>query len=374
MLLERKAAIGETQARTGTARATAQPARRTAEAGSPTPRGASSLGRQLDSGEIREDRVPGNVLTWPVDDLTDSQRQRLTELVDSWWPDRPLPELIRKTTTGVDFNNGALAAVCAGAALDLTLSDERWLDVLATAGAMFLQPDVVGWLHRQYRPELDERAAGIIRASDDEWHLYYAIGAFASLSEVVARAFVERLTIVRDAHRFAALVQTLVSAGHRELLGELDQTDLDDGQRQVLLEAQAAAGDAAAQLALVGQARENVRTGQPSPPLRFAHSVTDERLVAPLAELLGLLGPSGSARDELQRSVVQALAATRSVTALRAYDRLMEQRSFESAFFWYPRTELARSMARQSVLQRLPELVADVPAVVEEHGWHPDAA
>jgi hypothetical protein len=172
----------------------------------------------------------------------------------------------------------------------------------------------------------------------------------------------------------AALVQTLVSAGHRELLAELDRAELEREQRQALLEAEAAAGDADAQLALVQQALEIVRASRPSQPLRFAHSVTDERLVAPLSELLGLLGASGGARDELQRSVIQALAATRSVTALRAYDRLLELRSFDSAFFWYPRTELARSMARQQVLVRLPERAAELPAVVEQHGWRPDSA
>ena len=225
-------------------------------------------------------------------------------------------------------------AATAGAALDLPLCDERWLDLLSTPGAMFLQPDVVGWLHRQYRPGLDERAAATIRASDDDWHLYYAIGAFAMLSEEVARAFIN------------------------------------NDQRHALSEAQADAGDADAQLALVDKALGNQRSGERSPPLRFAHAVADVRLVEPLSELLGLLGPSGGgASDDLQRSVVQALAATRSVVALRAYDRLMENGSFESAFFWYPRIELAQGMAREQVLGRLPERVAEVPTVLEEHGW-----
>ena len=370
MLMDRKAARAEAQAAARTAPAATTPATPAARRAAPPREAPSSLGRQLDDGEIREDRVPRTVLAWKVDDLTEAQRQRLAELVEAWWPGQPLSELIRKTGTGVDVNNGALAAVCAGAALDLPLCDERWLDLLSTPGAMFLQPDVVGWLHRQYRPGLDERAAATIRASDDDWHLYYAIGAFAMLSEEVARAFIERMHVVDDPLRFSALAQTLVSAGYRALLSELEPTQLNNDQRHALSEAQADAGDADAQLALVDKALGNQRSGERSPPLRFAHAVADVRLVEPLSELLGLLGPSGGgASDDLQRSVVQALAATRSVVALRAYDRLMENGSFESAFFWYPRIELAQGMAREQVLGRLPERVAEVPTVLEEHGW-----
>jgi hypothetical protein len=372
MLLERKAARAQGRGGATTGQAARQATARGGPPAAPTEEASATLGRQLDDGEIREDRVPQNLLSWPVEDLTAPQRERLAELVETWWPERPLPEVIRKTAAGVEFDNGALAAVCAGAALDLRLSDERWLDVLSAAGAMYQQPEVVSWLHRQHRVELDERGAEVIRASDDDWHLYYAIGAFASLNAVVALAFVERLPVVEDPHRFDALVQTLVSAGHRELLHTLDETQLGEARRHALLEALAAAGEVESQRPLIQEALQKTRNGEPSPPLRFAHAVTDEQLVEPLAELLGLLGPSsGGARDDLQRSVVQALAATRSVAALRAYDQLMADGSFDSAFFWYPRNELARTMAREQVLARLPQRVRDVPQVVEEQGWRP---
>jgi hypothetical protein len=332
---------------------------------------ASSLGRDLDERRVREDRVPDNPRVWPVENLTDGQRERLAELVQSWWPAQPLAEVVRHTGRSVEGNNGAVAAVCAAAALDLAVTDARWLDVFAAPGVMVLQPDTVGWLHRQYRPGVEEGAAAIIRAAHDEWHVYYAIGAFPVLQDAVARAFAERLHLVRDPLRFAHLLQTLVSAGHRELLGQFDESALDAAQRHALLEAKASAGDADAQLALVDEALAHVRDGVRGPPLRFSHAVTDERLIAPLAELLDLLGQSARVYDDLQRSAIQAMAASRSVTALRAYDRLMEADSPAAAFFWYPRAELAQTMATEAVLARLPEAVADVPAVVEGQGWHP---
>lgn len=317
--------------------------------------------------------MPPNPVPLKVDDLSDGQRRRLTELVAAWWPDRPLRELIRHTEPSVEFNNGAAAAVCAAAALDLPLSDERWLDVLAAPGVMVLQPETVGWLHRQYRPEVDERAAAIVRATNDEWHLYYAIGAFAVLQKAVARAFVARLHLVREPHRFAALLQTLVSAGHRDLLDQFDAARLDAAQRDAVLNAKATAGNVDAQLALVNDALANIRAGERGRSLSFSHAVTDERLVEPLADLLAVLGPSGGPQDDLQRSAVQALAATRSLAALRVYDRLMDDNSSDSAFFWYPRNELAQTKATEAVLARLPQPVAEVPAVVEAQGWRPDA-
>ena len=69
---------------------------------------------------------------------------------------------------------------------------------------------------------------------------------------------------------------------------------------------------------------------------------------------------------------MRALAGTRSLAALRAYDRLLEDPAPEAAFFWYPRQELAQAMATESVLARLPQTIAEVPAVVEKQGWDPD--
>ena len=333
----------------------------------------SSLGRQLDDGEIREDRVPRNVLHWPADGLTADQRDRLAELVEAWWPKAPLRERIVQTDGGVEYNHLALAAVCAGAALDVSLSDERWLDVFDTPGAMSLQREVVVWLRRQHRPTVDEGAAAIIRASSDSWHAYYAVDAFATLTDTVARAFVERIPSLVDRHRFASVVAKVASSGHGHLLNELDESRLDATQLAALREARARAGDLDSQLAIANETVERVRAGEDAPPLGFAANVRDERMVEPLAQLLGLLGPSGGTRDDLQRSVVQALAATRSPAAVRAYDHLMEDRSFEAAFFWYPRTELARLMATDRVLARLPQRVAELPSVVERHGWRPDA-
>lgn len=365
MLLERKAARARTGAGQHSTRTRRQANTARARPNSARARTPSMLGRQLDDGTIREDRVPQHTIAWQVEDLSEPQRRRLADLVEAWWPDRPLADVILATANGVQGSNEALAAVCASAALDLDLTDERWLNTLAAAGAMYLQPDIVGWLHRHYRPEMDELAAAIIRGTEDEWHVYYAIGAFAPLSETVACAFIDRLPIITDPYRIGWVAQTLISAGHAELLRVLDDAGLDPARRDSLLEVKADAGDVDAQLSLTNETLQKQRDGERSPPLRFAHAVTDARLVEPLADLLGLLGPSGGGTDDLQRSVVQALASTRSVTALRAYDRLIAHGSFAAAFFWYPRTELARAMARDQVLGRLPVRIADVPNVLD---------
>ena len=367
LLLERKA---DRAARAEEVRETGGTATRRAARPGGEP---SSLGRDLDEGRIGEDRVPNNPLVWPVEDLTGEQRERLTSLVDAWWPDRPLSELIQHAGGGIQSNNGAVAAVCAAAALDLPLSDERWLDVLAAPGVMILKPDTVTWLRRHHRPEVDERAASILRATEDEWHLHYAIGAFAPLARAVALAFIERLHIINDPLRFAAVLQSLVSAGYGELFDQFDDAVLDQPQRDAVLDAKAAAGDVDAQLTLVNEALANVQSGESGRPFAFADAVRDDRVVEPLRDLLALLGPSGGLRDDLQRSAVRALAATRSLSALRAYDRLLQDPSPDAAFFWYPRQELAQTMATETVLDRLPQAIAEVPAVVEEQGWNPDS-
>ena len=270
LLLERKAALAATAETPKVTVRAPRPGRGASDSAADVSANASSLGRALDDGSIREDSLPGNPIPWNVDDLTDAQRERLTALVDAWWPDRPLRDVIQHTGQGVQANNAAVAAVCAAAALDLPMSDERWLDVFATPGVMVLQPNTTAWLSRHFRPELDDRASAIIRATDDEWHLYYAISAIAELHEVVAEAFVERLYLISEPLRFGALLQTLISAGHRHLLDQFEDETLDAAQRAAVLEAKATAGDVDAQLALVADALAKVecRRAQPSPALR----------------------------------------------------------------------------------------------------------
>jgi SIR2-like domain len=343
----------------------AQPERHTATVKQRGTERATIVGCRLDDGTINEDRVPADPLHWPIDELTDGQRHRLTELVEAWWPNTPLHQAIRVTPTGVEGNNAAMAAVCAAAALDLPLTDDRWLEVLAAGGAMRLRPETVAWLHRQHRPAVDERAAALIADLDDEWHLYYLVGAFPELSEAAARAFTDRARLIEDPYRLDAVLRPVAQSGHGALLASLRGADLADEQRRVLLQALAAGGDVDAQIELVADAIERVNAGRAPDALSWYEAVRDDRVIDALGELLEVLGPSGGPRDELQRSVTAGLASSRSLRALRVYDRLMESDSFEAAFFWYPRQELARLLATEQVLLRLPPSLNETTRMLE---------
>lgn len=320
------------------------------------------LGQQLEDGSIGADRVPTDPQRLAVDGLSPQQREILAGLVDAWWPDQPLAAVVRSEGGRFTANNGALAAVAASVALDLDPGRERWLDVLAASGVLGSVAGVIPWLARHYQADYAAPAGEIVAASNDGWHLYYAVGAFPELVTPVAAAFAAKASLLTDIPRFAAILQALVEQDHAELLQGVGDPDLTPEQAQALREAQAAAGDVEAQLELLAALTAAVEAGERVAPIGFSAAVDDERVTEALGDLLRILGPRRATHDDLQRSVVRSLAAGRSISAVRVYDRLLEDDSFEAAFFYYPRTELARQLATDQVLSRLP---SDLGALAE---------
>jgi hypothetical protein len=93
----------------------------------------------------------------------------------------------------------------------------------------------------------------------------------------------------------------------------------------------------------------------------WAHAVRPE-VIDELAALLRQVAESGARdRSGIDRSLQTALAATRDERALEAYDTIIGDASLEgSSFFRYRRDELARQLASEAALARLPEKLADV--------------
>ena len=78
----------------------------------------------------------------------------------------------------------------------------------------------------------------------------------------------------------------------------------------------------------------------------------------------------GPYESELGRSLSAALAATHDEHALSLYDELIEGEGFiDGSFYRHQREDLARALAREHVLARLPDELAEVAGLLATHGY-----
>jgi GH15 family glucan-1,4-alpha-glucosidase len=93
-----------------------------------------------------------------------------------------------------------------------------------------------------------------------------------------------------------------------------------------------------------------------------------------LGELLNeLVTQENRPERHIERSVFSAIAATRDPRALSLYDGLIADRRIEgSGFYRYQRDELARRLAGEDALARLPQSLAEVAEWMIERGLTAD--
>lgn len=316
------------------------------------------LADALSRGLYGHGRPPRERQRWPVESLDESQREALSELVEAWWPQQAVRELVVATGSGWEVDPGALSVVLAAAAIAPPLSAERWTDIFGSGALTWPGGQVAEWLRETYTSDCRAEAVVIIRGIQDGRHLLLAATALGEIDSEVGDLLLERARSIADATYLGEVLRSVTTEGHIDAVRAALTSETDPLRQRVYQRVLAAHGDVDAQLALIdvliksAQATERMDRSL----LDWYAAAHDERLVEPLGELLALSGDAPNPTDDIQRAVRMALAATRSERVIEIYDRLaIDPDRPERAFQWYPREELARQLATEEVLGRLPE-------------------
>jgi hypothetical protein len=330
------------------------------------------LADALRRGLYTREMPPRDRQRWPVEMLDKAQREALEELVEVWWPQRPMRELIVATDRGWEVVESALSVVLAAAALNTPLSPERWADVFASGALTWPGGPIAEWLRHHYTRECQADALAVIESIRDGRHLLRAATALPDIDGTTAGVLLERVSHVSETAYLAELLKLIAGEGHADAVRDALTSESQPERQQAFWRVLAAHGDLDSQLALVGVLSESARAGEPMDGslLEWHAAAHDERLIDPLGELLALLEDAPDPMDVVQRSVRVALAATRSERALAVYDQLAQDPDRPArAFQWYPREELARDLATEQVLRRLPESPVELLELMQRLGF-----
>jgi hypothetical protein len=335
----------------------------------PTPRVTyeQRLRQALDAGDIDEDH-PEAAQHWPRE-VAQGHHDRLAELAEAWWPEQPLTIIDRWRSPHTDVERAA-AALSAAAATGLRISRERWLDAVCASEFLFdLAPGAYGWLARQYEPAWQTDVTSLASAAEDGRTLTRLIAALPNaLGEPIVAAIVQRLGQLTAGDGWNTVVGLLAERGFVESLRPLLDGNIEPGQRDVILEHLASAGDTEAQLHTLRRHIESAEANAPLGGLVWEQPIGDPSVVQLLGQLIERLPyrpspPGVSVRFGLDpRDAAEALLAqARSPEALAVYDRLAErepERNFDLA-----RRSKVRDLVTQQVKARLPDsldAIADI--------------
>ena len=254
------------------------------------------------------------------------------------------------------------AALAFATALDLPLAPDQWLEIFEAKAVFFWWP-ATEWL-RRHSEAIDEASVVAAFANlDTEFQVRQALNSLSSISDAVADAATTALIRINA-------IDSVFMLGEFRDRGQLDQLRrlrveaLAPEIRRAAQRELASAGDIEAQRTELRQMKEEVAAN----PGAYGHEGFDwaqaakPEVIDELAALLRQVAESGTAgRNGIHRSVQIALAATRDERALQAYDAIIDDTDLSgSSFFRYQRDELARQLARDDALARLPAQLAEI--------------
>ncbi len=312
-----------------------------------------ALARNLYSPE----RPPQNRTWWPVESLSDVQREQLSRLVKAWWPKQPICALVPGTSSAAAVDGSTFSIIVAAASLDFPLTEENWHDVFRSGLLPWGRPAIAAWLQRTYSASYLPRAIESVGDLPDLRFLAAAASALNLGNHEAAEAIMASFDRLPGIDAVADVLDPVLDAGRLDLGHTAYNAEPDAERKQSIGVALANRGHVDAQLDLLEILHHQATAGQliDKDLLAWESVASDERLVEPLGALLLALPDDYEIRDGTRHRIHRALASIGSDLALTVYDRVAATPNRpELAFEWYPRNELARSMATAQVLNRLP--------------------
>lgn len=361
---------GDEQApiRDGLARALAEEAEETTRRHEPIDWDTEAR-RRLDDPSATADDILTAAIRWRPETLDEHARERLASLVsEAWQTDDELRTLHGARRRSVWDHEVLLGAVNAAATLDLPLSEERWMALIAATAVLETQQTAFSWLRRQYRPQLDDAIVARVAALDHGMEISTVIAAVPKDAHRVLEAVVDRLNaITTDSGGWNNAVGLIGERGMRDALHRLLAGPRTPRQREEVAGDLARLGDPEGQLIvlehLIARARAGT-AGRESPHWR--HPIADERVVARLGELLEALLP-GEPQSDLATFALGQLGVAHTAEALRVLDGLLARgaETVGSQGLELTRAALARRLATQDILRRLPEPLGEAAVILE---------
>jgi HEAT repeat protein len=296
-------------------------------------------------------------------DIDERHRDLLLELVERWWPPGPLDKLDDEGWVPIQTR----VMLNVGAALEAPLPRDRWLALLdAHLRAPRHHPELSGdavasWLARTYTPD-DERA--IVERIAEAPHGEVLSKLIAISGARPHAAAVARLRkIGPEASWWLNAAGLLCERGAVDEVRTLLNDDLPPKVRAGLLERLATYGDEEAQLEVIRGLTQRVEAGDaPDGVHWWVRTPVDVAALHQLAD-----AAIRHDANETLNFAVGLLAERADVEALRTFDALAATHGRQRRWLRLQAVSLARRIATQRVLARLPsdlgELVAHVEAI-----------
>jgi hypothetical protein len=331
------------------------------------------LSQWLKEGRLTETRCPdGHVieeLLRQVSELSKDEREHLAELAEAWWPEAPFTRVIKVEGGTTTAPAGLSCALAVSAALDLTLDSDRWLEIFGSR-ALRVHWDAADWLARRFPAERSHEIAVMASKITDALDLSLALRALPKLDEALADALAE---VVLGVEISGDVLTRFREEGFLDRLRVVaKRARSDDLQRSARTEL-ARIGDIDSQRAELRRMLDDIATDPRAYEhggLQWASHATAD-VLPEIGDLLKAVARTfAPSESELGRTLTSALAATADERALDIYGELIEGDEYvDGSFYWYQREELARTLARRRVLERLPNQLEEVAHLLAAHGY-----
>lgn len=324
-----------------------------------------------DSGAKPADVLKPN-MRWRAVELDETERARLTELVeqtwtdDTWLRDHTKPDDHEAQWQLHSGRRELLGAVAAASFLDLPLSEARWFALFEARAVLDAEQSTFDWLRRQYRPDFDGGLVARIAAMPTGTALSAAIAVVEGIADHLLDAVVERLDVLTgDVAGWSNAVGMLGDRKELDRLRRLRTDRRNEQQHARLMAELAELGDRDGQLFVIA---ELLRPPGPEPlghepSPHWRETVNDSDVVEALGELYEAQRPDHRSND-LATFALGQLGAAQTESALHRLDE-MNQRNPDRALR-VTRAELARRLATQEVLSRLPEPLDEAALLLEQ--------
>jgi hypothetical protein len=299
---------------------------------------------------------------WRVDQMDAVQRRTLAELAASNLPPvgadlgvaRYEPSRLKRLQLG---------ALNAAARLEFPMEPGRWMQILRSPDALETSQALFEWLRANYDPSLDPAICAYVAEAEDGLALSTVMAAVPRDARGPREAVARRLDeLVIDDGWWANAVGLLAEDYGPGLLRRLQSGSRTESQQENLRERLAALGDVRSQLeilgGLVGRARDGELVGEAP---RWPERIDDRSVLEALGELLEALGSERKGSGWWDFALGK-LAGSGSEGALSVIDRVIGATGVPLDF---ARQGLARSLAADLVLARLPQDIAGAAMLLE---------
>jgi hypothetical protein len=266
-----------------------------------------------------------------IDELTEPEIEALGETLDAWWGDADLRAAVRVTGRSANIDHWAVVVLSFGPAMNLALSDERWVQV-GTCGFLF-EPQYKWLIAQASQDRLDraaEEAAGNVRVLSE---LLY-VGAELDTARVVERLVEADDSSADELDRLRA-GESLLTVRNRAGLEAL--AGASEGWYAALRRRLAAVGVVEAQLAELADLAGSLRAGERPDrfDLEWLSGVTEPATLEALEEVLVLAGHhrAPEAYPDITVPVLNAITRLGVPTAVEFLDRVARERPYPGAQF-----------------------------------------